>query len=124
MRKVQGKIKNAKLNSKMRRKLSIRKKIVGSSERPRICVNKTNKHLFVQVVNDVTSTTFFSVQTFGKKKVGDGANTKSATLVGEKIAAELKGIDCNCAVFDRAGAKYTGLINLLANTIRENGISI
>ena len=124
MRKPQGKIKNAKLNSKTRRKLSIRKKVEGSSERPRVCVNKTNKHLFVQVIDDSVSTTFFSVQTFGKNKVGTGANLKSASLVGEKVAVELKARDLSSAVFDRAGCKFTGLTSLVAKTIRDNGISI
>ena len=124
MRKTQGKIKDAKLKSRERRRLSARKKIIGTEERPRVCLNKTNKHLFVQVINDEVSKTHFSVQTFGKAKIGDGDNKNSAALVGEKVAEELKARKINTAVFDRAGSKYTGLISTVASAIRENGISI
>jgi len=59
MRKNIAKIKNASKAKEYRRKLSIRKKIVGTTDRPRICATKTNKHLFVQLVDDSTSKTLF-----------------------------------------------------------------
>ena len=124
MRKLQGKIKDAKLKSRERRRLSARKKIVGTAERPRVCLNKTNKYLVVQVIDDEVSKTHFSVQTFGKAKIGDGANKSSAALVGQKVADELKARNISSAVFDRAGSKYTGLISMVCGAIRENGISI
>ena len=61
MRKPIGKIRNESLKREIRRKLSIRKKISGTSEIPRICVRKTNKHLFVQVIDDVAGKTLVSI---------------------------------------------------------------
>ena len=110
--------------SGFRRKLSIRKKISGDSERPRVCITKSSKNLFVQVVNDDESQTLFSVQTFGKKAVVAKANKDGAKLVGAKVAEELKGKNISKIVFDRSGYKYHGVIAALADSIRENGIQV
>lgn len=124
MRKYIGKIKNASKAKEYRRKLSIRKKVVGSVERPRICATKTNKHLFVQVVDDATSKTIFSVQTFGKNAVAKSGNAEGAKQVGVQVAKLLAEKNIKTAVFDRNGKKYTGVISSLADSIRENGINI
>lgn len=124
MRKIQGKIKNASKAKEYRRKLSTRSKLSGSDARPRICATKSNKHLFVQVVNDLTGKTIFSVQTFGKNAVGKNCNAESAKNVGAAISAKLKENNISDAVFDRNGKKYTGVIAVLADSIRENGIRI
>jgi large subunit ribosomal protein L18 len=124
MRKPNGKISNPSLRKRMRRKLSIRKKVNGSSERPRVCVTKTNKNLFVQVIDDESQKTLFSVQTFGKAKVDAGVNKEGAKVVGQKVAEGLKGKNITTAVFDRSGNKYHGVIAVLADSIRENGIQV
>lgn len=124
MRKNTAKIKNETKAKEYRRKLSIRKKIVGSSESPRLCVTKSNKHLRVQAIDDVKSTTLFSVQTFGKGKAADHANAEGAKKVGAVVAATLKKNNLSRAVFDRSGKQYTGVIKTLADSIRENGIQI
>ena len=124
MRKPQAKVKNASKAKEMRRKLSIRKKVIGTTERPRICATKTNKHLFVQVVDDQEGKTLFSVQTFGKNAVGKSANAESAKAVGEAVAKHLSGKNISAGVFDRNGKQYTGVISALATSIRENGIQI
>ena len=124
MRKPIKKIKNASKAKELRRKLSIRKKVVGTAERPRICATKTNTNLFVQVVNDSDSKTLFSVQTFGKKAVGTSSNAESAKLVGAEVAKLLSEKNIKNAVFDRNGKKYTGVISTLAGSIREGGIQI
>ncbi|MCT4642265.1 MAG: 50S ribosomal protein L18 [Bacteriovoracaceae bacterium] len=124
MRKSLKKIKNESKAKEYRRKLSIRKKIIGTTEKPRICATKTNKHLFVQVIDDSTSKTLFSVQTFGKNAVGTKANADSAKEIGVAVAKGLAGNNINTAVFDRNGKKYTGIISTLADSIRENGIQI
>lgn len=124
MRKNTAKIKNETKAKEYRRKLSIRKKVVGSAEAPRLCVTKTNKHLRVQVIDDVKSTTLFSVQTFGKAKAADHANAEGAKKVGATVAATLKKNNLTKAVFDRSGKQYTGVIKTLADSIRENGIQI
>ncbi len=124
MRKSLKKIKNPSKAKENRRKLSIRKKVIGTTDRPRICATKTNKHIFVQVVDDSTSKTLFSVQTFGKNAVGKAANVESAKEVGVQVAKGLSGKSISTAVFDRNGRKYTGVIAALADAIRESGIQI
>ena len=124
MRKNAAKIKNETKAKEYRRKLSIRKKVIGSAEAPRLCVTKTNKHLRVQAIDDVKSSTIFSVQTYGKAKVADHANAEGAKKVGAAVASTLKNKNLSKAVFDRSGKQYTGVIKALAHSIRENGIQI
>jgi large subunit ribosomal protein L18 len=124
MRKNFGKIKNESKAKQMRRKLSLRKKINGTAEQPRLCVVKTNKHLQVQVIDDVAQKTLFSVQTFGKNKVAEIANKETAKIVGLKVAEKLKSSNIERAVFDRNGRKYFGVIANVADSIREHGIRI
>jgi large subunit ribosomal protein L18 len=124
MRKYNGKIKNPTKQNEYRRKLSIRKKVIGSSEKPRVCVNKTNKHLRVQVIDDSKNVTLFSAQSFGKNKVAEHANIEGAKKLGSFIAAELKKAKIEKAVFDRNGKLYTGVIKIVADSIRENGIQL
>lgn len=124
IRKSKGKIKNESKRKEAKRKLSIRKKVSGTTERPRLCVVKTNKHIQVQVVDDTAGKTLFAVQTFGKNAVGKTANAESAKLVGAKVAELLKGNKVEKAVFDRNGKLYTGVIAAVADSIRENGIQI
>lgn len=124
MRKSLKKIKNPSKAKVYRRKLSIRSKISGTSERPRICATKTNKNIFVQVIDDSESKTIFSVQTFGKNGVGTTSNVEGAKKVGAEVAKSLQGKNISKAVFDRNGRKYTGVIAALADSIREGGVQI
>lgn len=123
MRKTYGKIDSLKDQQRQKRRLSIRKKVSGTEARPRVCAMKSNKHLSVQIINDVNSTTFFTVSTYGKNAVKGTAETR-VLEIGKKIAAQLKGKNITAAVFDRAGYRYTGVIAKLAQSIRENGIQI
>merc|ERR1712080_647023 len=120
----QGKLKSAKKAKELRRKLNIRRKICGTDTMPRICAQKTNKNIRVQVVDDVARKTLFSVQTFGKNKVADTANIASAEKIGATVAAKLKENNIEKAVFDRNGKIFTGVIAKLASSIRENGIQL
>lgn len=124
MRKPNGKLKSESQRKRLRRKLSIRKTINGSAERPRVCVTKSSKNLFVQVVNDEESKTIFSVQTFGKNAVDAKATKDGAKVVGAKIAEGLKEKNISKIVFDRSGYKYHGVIAALADSIRENGVQV
>lgn len=124
MRKPLKKVKNATKAKEQRRKLSTRKKIIGSTERPRICATKTNSNLFVQVIDDSTNKTLFSVQTFGKNAVGTNSSTESAKAVGTAVARGLQDKKIEKAIFDRNGKKYTGVVASLATSIREAGIQI
>ncbi|MAX65646.1 MAG: 50S ribosomal protein L18 [Bacteriovoracaceae bacterium] len=124
MRKSLRTIKNPSKAKEARRKLSIRKKVIGTAERPRVCATKSNSNLFVQVVDDFSGKTIFSVQTFGKNAVAKTANTEGAKAVGLEVAKLLENKNIKSAVFDRNGKKYTGVIATLADSIREGGIQI
>ena len=124
MRKNTAKIKNETKAKEYRRKLAIRKKVIGSADKPRLAVTKSNKHLRVQIIDDVKSATLFSDQTYGKTKVANNANAESAKKIGAEVAATLKKNNLSKAVFDRSGKQYTGVIKALADSIRENGIQI
>ncbi|GAB4404306.1 MAG: 50S ribosomal protein L18 [Bacteriovoracaceae bacterium] len=123
MRKPIGRIASENESKRMRRRLSIRKKVSGSADCPRISLFRSNKHLRVQVVDDNSSKTLFSVQTFGKSAVGEN-NIEGAKVLGAKVAELLKAKKLSRAVFDRAGYKYTGVVASLAASIRENGIQV
>jgi len=124
MRKQYGKVVNKKDQQRQKRRLTIRKKINGTSERPRICAMKSNKHITVQVIDDAKSVSLFTVSTFGKAAAADSCNIEGAKKVGAKVAAVMKSKNLGAAVFDRAGYKYTGVIAALVQSIRESGIQV
>ncbi len=124
MRKSYGKVVNKKDLQRQRKRLSIRNKISGTTERPRIVAMKSNKHISVQVIDDTKSVSLFTVSTFGKNAAGESCNIEGAKKVGAKVATVLKSKNLNAAVFDRAGYKYTGVIAALVQSIRESGIQV
>ncbi len=124
MRKVLGKINNPTKAKEYRRRLSIRKKVEGTADRPRVCVTKTNKHLRVQVINDLENKTLFSVQSYGKDAPCNMGNAEGAKKLGVAVAAEFKKANLQVGVFDRSGKQYTGVIKVLADSIRENGVQL
>ena len=124
MRKDYGKVANKKVQQREKRRLTIRKKVNGTSDRPRICATKSNKHITVQVIDDTKAVSLFTVSTFGKAAAADSCNIEGAKKVGAKVATLLKQKSLSCAVFDRAGYKYTGVIAALVQSIRESGIQV
>ena len=113
-----------RLAGRYRRKLAIRAKVTGTETRPRVVVNRSNKNLFAQVVDDSVGKTLFSVQTFGKNAIAKGLNKEVAKTLGIGIGNNLKKIGITMAVFDRNGYKYHGVVAAVANGIREQGISL
>jgi large subunit ribosomal protein L18 len=124
MRKNIAKIKVDSDKRRYRRRLSIRKKVEGSAERPRICAFRSNKHLSVQVIDDAEGKTLFVVQTYGKNGVEAKASKEGAKVVGAAVANKLKENKVESAVFDRAGYRYTGIMATIVDTIRENGVRV
>ncbi|MCB9094961.1 MAG: 50S ribosomal protein L18 [Halobacteriovoraceae bacterium] len=117
-------MKNEKKKRDYRRKLSIRKKVSGTAERPRVCAVKTNKHIQVQVIDDAAGKTLFTVQTFGKNKVGTRVNKENAVAIGKAVADKLKSNNIETAVYDRNGKQYCGVVATIADSIREGGVRI
>ncbi len=125
MRKDFRKIQDKSDLQRYRRRLVIRKTISGTSERPRICPVKSNKHLSVQLIDDTKSITLVAVNTFGKNGLKGARNNKEgAKAVGKKLAEAMKSKNISTAVFDRAGYKYTGVVAALVDSVRENGIKV
>lgn len=106
-------------NKRLIRKLRIRKKITGSGRRPRLCVFKSNRHLYAQVIDDQKGITIISTSDLKTKK---GNMKEKAKIVGELIAKKCKTKNIKTLVFDRGGYKYTGLIKILADAAREKGL--
>lgn len=104
-----------------------RKKISGTSERPRMSVRFTNKNIYVQFVNDETGVTLASASTMHKSapdRTALKSNVASAEKVGEWAAEAAKGAGIARAVFDRSGAKYHGKVKAVAEAARKSGIEI
>ena len=104
---------------KARRHFRLRKKVVGTAERPRLVVNRSSRHLFAQVVDDSTGTTLASASTF---KITDGDKTEQVKQAGVKLAEVAKAAGVSKVVFDRGGNKYAGRLAALADAAREAGL--
>jgi large subunit ribosomal protein L18 len=104
---------------KARRHFRLRKKIVGSAERPRLVVTRTNRNLFVQVVDDTRGVTIASASTY---KSTDGDKTAQARALGATLAEAARAAGVTKVVFDRGGATYTGRIAAFADAAREAGL--
>ena len=106
-------------SSKARRHFRLRKKIVGSAERPRLVVTRSARHLFVQIVDDARGVTVASASTY---KLTDGDKTAQAREVGTQVAEAAKAAGVTKVVFDRGGNTYTGRIAAFADAAREAGL--
>ncbi len=115
-----------KREARLRRKKRIRKRIFGTSERPRLCIYRSLKHIYAQIIDDTTGRTLASASSISKDIVSlvgkDGGNKKGAAIVGEAIAkiALSKGI--KKVVFDRNGFLYHGRVKALAEAARNTGL--
>jgi large subunit ribosomal protein L18 len=104
---------------KSRRHFRLRKKVAGTTERPRLVVSRSSRHLFVQVVDDSTGKTLASASTF---KLTDGDKTARAKQLGTTLANAAKDAGISKVVFDRGGNTYTGRIAAFADAAREAGL--
>ena len=103
----------------------IRKRVAGSSERPRLAVHFSGKHVYAQVIDDDAGRTVVAAATTETKLVGDskaGANCASAEKVGKAIAERLLSKKIDKVIFDRGGFLYHGKVKALADAAREGGI--
>lgn len=102
---------------------SIRKKIAGTAQRPRLSVYRSLKNIFVQIIDDVTGNTLVSASTIEKDaKLENGSNIEAAKKVGESIAKKALDKGITTVVFDRSGYIYTGRVKALADAAREAGL--
>ena len=110
---------------RLKRRGRIRKKLVGTSERPRVSVHRSSSHLYVQVIDDIDSKTLAACSTKDKafiKKIGKQNKVNKSKELGKLFGAELKNKSILKVAFDRGGYLYHGRIKALADALREQGI--
>jgi large subunit ribosomal protein L18 len=113
----------SKSASRTRRHLRVRKQLRGSTERPRLVVNRSARHIFVQVVDDTSGKTVASASTMEADLRGlDGDKTAKAKKVGELVAERAKAAGVSAVVFDRGGNRYHGRVAAIADGAREAGL--
>jgi large subunit ribosomal protein L18 len=115
----------AHIKGRERRHLHIRKRIIGTNEKPRLSVRKSLKHLDAQLIDDIKGHTLFALSTFSadiKGKAASWGNVKSAAAFGEIFAEEAVKKGFSKIVFDRGGYLYHGRIKAFADGCRKKGL--
>jgi large subunit ribosomal protein L18 len=114
-----------RVSSRARRHLRVRKKVAGSAQRPRLVVTRSARHMFAQLVDDVSGVTLASASTLDDTVRGaDGDKTAKARQVGSVLAQRASAAGVTAAVFDRGGYAYHGRVAALADGAREGGLSL
>jgi large subunit ribosomal protein L18 len=115
----------SKAAARVRRQVRGRKKIAGTTERPRLVVSRSSRHLFVQVVDDTVGKTVASASTMESDlRSFEGDKTAKAKKVGELVAERAKDVGVESVVFDRGGNKYHGRVAAIADGAREGGLAL
>ena len=110
-------------SARVKKHRSIRSKISGTAERPRLTVFRSLTNIFAPVIDDTTGRTLVSASTIEKgAKVENGSNVEAAKKVGEAIAKKALEKGITTVVFDRGGYVYTGRIKAIADAAREAGL--
>lgn len=114
-----------KVEARLRRKKRIRKKIAGTKDKPRLCVYKSLKEMYAQLVDDMEGKVVTGASTLNKEirpQIKYGGNVEAAKKVGEYIGKKALSIGIQHVVFDRNGFKYHGRVKALAEGAREAGL--
>lgn len=115
----------SKSAARTRRHARLRKRLSGTTERPRLVVNRSSRHLFVQVIDDTVGNTLVSASTMESDlRAFDGDKTAKAKKVGELVAARAKDAGIEAVVFDRGGNRYAGRVAAIADGAREGGLTL
>lgn len=109
-----------KLDQRKRIHNRIRKSIQGTATKPRLCVYRSNKEMYVQLIDDLKGQTLAESSTRGLKK--DGPKVEQAKAVGKALAEKAKSKNIEAVVFDRNGYLYHGRVKALAEGAREGGL--
>lgn len=115
-----------KITTRLKRKKSIRTKIHGTTSRPRLCVFRSAKHIYTQIIDDESGQTLVSASTVAPELraelQGKGGNVKAAKLVGALVARKALEKGIKQVVFDRSGFLYHGRVKAVADSAREGGL--
>ena len=110
--------------ARSRRHFRVRKRVVGTTVRPRLVVTRSARHIYAQIVDDSVGRTLASASTLDATlRTLDGSKVDLASKVGELVATRAKAAGIDTVVFDRAGLKYHGRIAALADAAREGGLA-
>ena len=115
----------SKLKSRQRRHERIRKKVFGTTDKPRLSIFKSLSHIYAQIIDDTSGKTLLAASTTEKEmKTGikHGGNVEAAKKVGASIATRALGKNIKTVVFDRGGYQYHGCVKALADAAREQGL--
>ncbi len=118
-------VNNKKVAARLRRKRSIRKRISGTAERPRLSVFRSNRHIYAQVIDDVSGNTLATASTLNAELLEANKSEKKsdvAALVGKLLAERCLSKNIEAVVFDRNGFIYHGRVKALADGAREGGL--
>lgn len=110
-----------KAQNQARRQGRVRATVIGTTERPRLSVHISNRHVIAQIINDETHQTVAYISTVGQK-AATGNMTERAAWVGEQIAKKAKTAKVKKVVFDRGSKKYHGRVQALADAARKGGL--
>ena len=105
-----------------RRHRRVRKKVIGTAERPRLAVYRSNRYTYAQLIDDQAGRTLVAVSSLGAGT--DGGPTGQAKAVGEQLAARAKEAGISAVTFDRGGFKYHGRVRAVAEGAREGGLEL
>jgi large subunit ribosomal protein L18 len=112
----------ARREGRLRRHRRVRKKVVGTPERPRLAVFRSNKHISVQVIDDLNGRTLCAASSVEAPLRAGSGNVESAKLVGALVAERAKAAGVTTVVFDRGGYLYHGRVAALADAARDGGL--
>ncbi len=114
--------KKERMSKRARRKRRVRKKVSGSTERPRLTIYRSNRHMYAQIVDDVSGVTVAAASTLDEGAGGDDKKAK-AKEVGRLVAERAKEKGIEAVVFDRNGYIYHGRVAAVADGAREAGLN-
>jgi large subunit ribosomal protein L18 len=118
--------KTSKNDARLKRQIRVRKKVKGTTERPRLNVFKSSKHIHAQIIDDISGVTLVAASTISpdiKSDLAYSGNVEAAKKVGAAIAKKAIEKNIVSVVFDRNGFLYHGRVKALADAARENGLS-
>ncbi len=122
---IAPKIDRNKRTARKRRHIRLRKKVSGTTARPRLVVTRSLRHVFAQVVDDTVGRTLASASTFEQDlRGGEDDKTAAAREVGKRVASRAREAGVETVVFDRGGYRYHGRIAALADGAREGGLAL
>lgn len=122
---MKKKIRNTRVASRMKRHTSIKLRMRGTSERPRVVVKRSLDHIIAQVIDDASNKTIFSLSTMDKEvrgKVAASGSVKGAEAFGVIFAQKAREKGITQIIFDRAGYLYHGRVKAFADSLRKGGL--